>query len=239
MRRSAYQFAAKIDRIIHKTVRGILGHSLDEEPPSVSGKLFEYSFALENVLKDLPRKGTKCKCLDVGCTDPNNCIPLVLSRLGCETYGVDIRKFELKCDNFGFLIQDIRRTSFPENYFDFIVAVSTLEHIGLSGRYGSDRDPQGDRKAVKEMARILKPSGKILMTIPYGKAAIIVDPLHRIYDKRQLSELLGNLRVHKAEYYKRDRAGRWGITTEKNARKERYTIACLSLNKFVRRSSQR
>ena len=52
--------------------------------------------------------------------------------------------------------------------FDAVVSVSTLEHVGL-GWYG---DPEGDvekpGRVIAEMARVLKPGGWMLLTVPIG-----------------------------------------------------------------------
>lgn len=155
----------------------------------------EYSFVLQNL--ECP-KGAKV--LDVGFVGSG--LPFFLVSLGYDTYGVDIRKFPVRYP-FNFFREDIRHTSFPDEYFDRIIAVSTLEHIGLKGSFGSDQDPKGDRKAINEMSRILKQNGKMLITLPYGKA-MIVPSRYRIYDDSQLARLIksNNLKVEKTEYYK-------------------------------------
>jgi SAM-dependent methyltransferase len=90
----------------------------------------------------------------------------------CE--GIDIRKFKYKHPNFYFIQVDARKTRFPSNFFDYAYAVSSIEHIGLSGRYRVvEDDPIGDIKAVKEIERVLKPSETLLVTLPYGRRAII------------------------------------------------------------------
>jgi SAM-dependent methyltransferase len=160
----------------------------------IPDRAVEYSFVLQNL--ECPPKG---KILDVGCL--SSVLPFILISLGYDTYGIDIRKCPLQYPNFKFFSRDIRYTEFPNEYFDRIIAVSTLEHVGLSGRYGSDEDPSGDIKAINEMTRILKPDGRILITVPYGKAYKRT-PDYRIYDYSRLKELLGNLRIEKVEYYK-------------------------------------
>ncbi len=156
--------------------------SLFQYEPRPNERYVEYPFVLRNL--DL----TKGKILDVGCV--GSFFPLILVALGYEVYGIDVRQYPMKNPNFKFVAGDIRHTSFPKNYFDRITAVSTIEHVGLSQRYGSDEDPTGDRKAVEEMTRILKPNGKILMTIPYAGEAQIFRPFHRVYDRTALRQLL-------------------------------------------------
>jgi ubiquinone/menaquinone biosynthesis C-methylase UbiE len=98
-----------------------------------------------------------------------------LACLGYEVYSIDVQELlQLKIvhpPNLKFIRGDIRHTNFPSNFFDRVIAVSTIEHIGL-GHYGEEFDERGDEKAIKEAIRILKPNGKLLATPPYGKYAI-------------------------------------------------------------------
>lgn len=52
---------------------------------------------------------------------------------------------------------DITKTDFESNYFDTIFALEVLEHL----------DNETLDKAIKEIARILKPSGYFVVTTPY------------------------------------------------------------------------
>jgi len=68
---------------------------------------------------------------------------------------------------------DIRKTKFSENTFDLAICISTLEHIGMDNKiygYGkNDNDFGSQLEAMKEIYRILKPGGKLLLTLPFGK----------------------------------------------------------------------
>jgi SAM-dependent methyltransferase len=49
-----------------------------------------------------------------------------------------------------------QKTEFPNNYFDKMFSVSVIEHI----------NGDGDQAAVKEMLRMLKPGGSLVLTVP-------------------------------------------------------------------------
>jgi ubiquinone/menaquinone biosynthesis C-methylase UbiE len=62
------------------------------------------------------------------------------------------KKNSIKYINFS--VQDIQNINFPDNSFDKIISFETIEHVP---------DPQ---KAVKELYRVLKPDGKLILTTP-------------------------------------------------------------------------
>ena len=203
--------------------------SMHTRGPSIDTRYLEYPF----VLRNLELEGGR-KILDVGCV--GSPFPIILASLGYRTYGIDIREYRLQYPNFHFIKEDIRHTSFPDYFFERITAVSTIEHIGIAGRYGSDEDSDGDKKAVKEMRRILKRNGKIFITVPYGEAKII-RPFHRVYDQKLLQELLHGLIVEKEEYYIK-KNNTWLSTSKSKAEKVKSTevertkaFACLKISK--------
>jgi SAM-dependent methyltransferase len=73
-----------------------------------------------------------------------------------------------------YVYADLRDLPFRDAYYDTIMSISTLEHVGMNNaRYGvassADKDP-GDalRVAVDELKRVLSPGGLLLVTLPYG-----------------------------------------------------------------------
>ncbi len=56
-----------------------------------------------------------------------------------------------------FRVEDASRLSFPDGSFDLVVSFSTIEHIpGAENR----------RAALREMGRVLRPSGHLAVTVP-------------------------------------------------------------------------
>ena len=56
---------------------------------------------------------------------------------------------------------------FPDENFDAVIAVSTIEHIGL-GAYGDPFQEGADARVVKEIHRVLKPGGRLILTTPFA-----------------------------------------------------------------------
>lgn len=90
-----------------------------------------------------------------------------------ELHGIDISS--VPAPNFIKRTADIRASGYPSDFFDFIFSISTIEHIGRdNARHYSPvselaPEQEPDRSALIEMLRIVKPAGKILVTVPFGK----------------------------------------------------------------------
>ena len=73
-----------------------------------------------------------------------------------------------------YVFADLRALPFRDGWFDTVVCVSTLEHIGLDNSvYGSAAarasDPAAEADAaVRELRRVTRPGGRLLVTVPYG-----------------------------------------------------------------------
>ena len=185
-----------------------------KEPLAPSDRYLEYPF----VIRNLPKP--PAKLLDVGSS--GSYFVLLLSSLGYDTCGFDVRVYpilnKVKFENFSFVQGDIRKTAFPDAYFDIITAVSTIEHIGLSGRYGMNEEIDGDKKALQEMKRILKLGGVIILTVPFGKAKVF-RPFHRIYGSAQIRELVNSFKIEEEEYYLQDKDNNWSKCSKEEAEK--------------------
>jgi SAM-dependent methyltransferase len=96
---------------------------------------------------------------------------------------------------------DLRQIPFRDKWFDEIVSISTLEHIGFDNTfYGADTESEyGDyTQAVDELWRILKTNGTLYITLPYGQADdIIIDGkvFARQFNAEMLERLLSHLKT--------------------------------------------
>lgn len=79
-------------------------------------------------------------------------------------------------DGISYVYEDLRETCYRDNYFDWIVSLSTVEHIGLDNTvlYTADSSKKENRPssyldAIKEFYRILKPGGILYFSVPFGK----------------------------------------------------------------------
>lgn len=214
-----------------KAFQKIFPDQFGKDPLKPTDRYVEYPFVI-NSLPSLP-----AKILDVGCA--GSYLPLLLAGFGYHVHGIDVREYaiinRIKFPNFRFSKEDIRKSGFSDNYFDAVISVSTIEHIGLSGRYGMDEDIDGDRKAIAEMKRITKKCGAIVVTVPFGRAKII-RPDCRVYDFARLKRIENGLSLAREAYYMQDEAGDWYECQRQeaesvDARSDRYAICAHKLVK--------
>jgi SAM-dependent methyltransferase len=75
-----------------------------------------------------------------------------------------------------YIYGDLRETILRDHWFDSIVCLSTIEHIGMDNIKYTDNalyyehDGGSYQAALRELRRVLKPGGKVLLTVPYGRA---------------------------------------------------------------------
>ena len=104
-----------------------------------------------------PKEGEKI--LDIACG--GGALSLKIAEKGCEVYGVDLsedainsakRLAEREKIACKFEVGSAEDLPYPDGYFDKVVCSSSLEHF------------KDDIKALKEMHRVLKPNGKLVLT---------------------------------------------------------------------------
>lgn len=87
-----------------------------------------------------------------------------------ELVGVDLAQAEVP--GMETVVADARDLPFPDASFDQALLVSTLEHIGADNEVygvGGEADDTGRTAALRELRRILRPSGSLLVTVPLGE----------------------------------------------------------------------
>ena len=160
-------------------------------------RILEYPFIHEKV--SFNGKG---KILDVG--SGRSLLPFELASKGYQTWSIDLKtryhRYISNYNNLTLVGGDIRKTSFSDSFFDIVTAISSIEHIGLSG---GKIQPDGDQDAVQEIFRILKPGGRFLMTVPFGKGGVYTCGRHdlfRIYNYAHLKSLLNRFEIEESQF---------------------------------------
>lgn len=78
--------------------------------------------------------------------------------------------------NISYIYGELRNTILKSECFDEIVCISTLEHIGMNNQFlysknnrYNEFEPDSYLIAIREFKRLLKPDGKLFVTVPYGR----------------------------------------------------------------------
>jgi SAM-dependent methyltransferase len=134
-----------------------------EGPPGSDERVIEIPWVLARL-----RPG---RVLDVGYAyaEPSYVAGLLGARVG-ELTGVDLAVAEVP--DMETVVADVRELPFPDGHFDQVLLVSTLEHVGADNeRYGvaERRDDAGMTIALREVHRVLRPDGSLLVTVPVGE----------------------------------------------------------------------
>lgn len=172
--------------------------------------------------------------LDFGCG--NSLLSFIAARRGYNVTAIDLQsiRWPYKFPNMRFIKCDILKSPFPNSSFDLIINCSSIEHVGLAGRFGSEDNPEGDITAMALLHELLRPSGVMLLTIPVGCDAVVA-PLHRVYGRERLPKLLKKYIIEKEEYWVKDDQNRW-IAVEKSIALDREpTKLCYGLGCFILR----
>lgn len=124
----------------------------------------------------------KTKLLDIGCG--SGYLVRQLEELGFESYGLDVwpeaiefgQKHEVK--NLSVIRDDV--INFPDNHFDFALALDLLEHL------------EDEINLIKEIQRTLKPHGLVIITVPAFQFLWgVQDEVSHHYRRYRLPHLVG------------------------------------------------
>jgi SAM-dependent methyltransferase len=149
--------------------------------------------------------------LDFGASFGN--LSIAAAQRGFHVLALDLNeeRFPWKHPNVNFLRGDLLKVELPAEQFDFILNCSSVEHVGLRGRYGvAAEETDGDLEAMKRFRALLKPSGRMLMTIPCGEDAAIA-PWHRVYGRQRLPKLLNGFETVEEEFLVKQGDNRWHL----------------------------
>ena len=118
----------------------------------------------------LSRLRPRGRVLEVGYAFAEPAYLAALVRSGVELVGVDLADREV--DGIERHLSDVRTLPFPDDSFDQVLLVSTLEHVGADNSvYGvePEDDPSARHVALVELARVLRRDGRLLVTVPLGE----------------------------------------------------------------------
>ncbi len=163
-------------------------------------RCIEYPFAAS-------RLGDAKVILDVGTVKSDPAWIAWLENLPIEVHATDYDTPFKPFKNIKFHQSDIRRLQLPDDSFDKVIAVSTIEHVGLESPQVLAKilpcvNTDGDLEAVRELARVLKPAGELIMTVPFGLPdGLILGNQARNYTVESIRKFEKILDLTHIEYY--------------------------------------
>jgi SAM-dependent methyltransferase len=132
-------------------------------PPATDERVIELPWVLARL-----RPG---RALEVGYAFAEPPYLAALLRAGFDDLtGVDLAEAEVP--GMTTVQADVRDLPFERGAFDLVLCVSTLEHVGADNTgYGleAEADEAARLAALRELRRVLAPSGRLLVTVPCGE----------------------------------------------------------------------
>lgn len=171
--------------------------------------------------------------LDFGCG--TGLLSIAAASVVSRVLAIDLmpEQFETGYRNIEFRQVGVRTLDEGSEQFDLVLNCSTIEHVGLSGRYNSLEAPDEDLEAMGKLRRVLKPGGHMLLTLPVGQD-VVVKPFHRIYGPKRLPRLLDGYVVLESSFFRKDERNLWLPCTYNEALAEigndhYYALGCMVL----------
>jgi len=144
------------------------------------------SIRYQQVVNQIPRQKS-LKILDIGCGD-GVLAYLISQKIRADITGIDIDFSAIKFARQQFKNQNIKarflkssayKLPFKKQFFDVVIATEIIEHLGKP------------EIMLKEIKRVLKPKGKIIITTPIKLSDILEDKMHiKEFTPKELSQAL-------------------------------------------------
>jgi SAM-dependent methyltransferase len=125
---------------------------------------------------------------------------------------LDYRPLAVKLSGLQSVVGNAATLPFPDDSVLSLSSLHVIEHVGL-GRYGDPLDPDGSRRAAVELQRVLRPGGRLFLSVPVGRERVCFNA-HRVHAPRTIQSFLPDLRLESFSLV--DDAGRFreGVPVE-------------------------
>lgn len=115
-----------------------------------------------------------------------------------DTVFLDYRPLPAKLSKLMCVAGTATHLPFADYSLSSVSCLHVIEHIGL-GRYGDPLDPTGSRSALRELARVVMPGGKLYVSVPVGKERVCFNA-HRVFAPQRIAGWLDQLRLESFSY---------------------------------------
>ena len=105
---------------------------------------------------------------------------------------IDVRPLTSSVVGLDFVHADATSLDgFSDRSVDSVSSLHAVEHFGL-GRYGDPVDPDGWRKALLALQRVLRPGGRLYLSVPVGRERLCFNA-HRIFSPMRVLDTVADL----------------------------------------------
>lgn len=106
---------------------------------------------------------------------------------------VDYRPLQVELPGIFSIAGTITSLPFASSSLVSLSSLHVIEHIGL-GRYGDPIDPHGSQAAVEELARVVRPGGRLFVSVPVGRERVCFNA-HRVFAPETIVRYLPGFRL--------------------------------------------
>jgi SAM-dependent methyltransferase len=206
---------------LQKAAEKIRAHG--ESGPTLSGdRDLEWSWVASRLRREPGR------VLDFG--PGQGFLTIAAALLGHEVVAVDLepRQFRFDHPKVRYVQGDFNRVELERDSFDQALVCSTIEHVGLAGRYGSSAEEEADVAAMRRLATLLRPEADVLLTLPVGRDGVF-PPYHRVYGDDRLPSLIEPFNVVEEQYWAKVDEGLWRPVDRRRALAEEGSVRYYAL----------
>jgi SAM-dependent methyltransferase len=106
---------------------------------------------------------------------------------------VDYRPLRAALSGLTCVAATATRLPFSTGALESVSSLHVIEHVGL-GRYGDPLDPSGSQAAAKELSRVVRPGGRLFVSVPVGRPRVCFNA-HRVFDPRSIQAMTAGMRL--------------------------------------------
>jgi SAM-dependent methyltransferase len=201
--------------------------TLLERGPQLAGdRTVEWGWTLSRLRRDPGR------VLDFGAG--TGFLALAAALAGHEIVAVDLEPsaFDFEHPAIEYRRGDFNEMDIEPRSFDQVLNCSTIEHVGLPGRYDSPAEADGDLRAMAKLAELLLPGGNMILTLPVGIDGVFA-PYHRVYGAERLPRLLEPFAVQEESWWTKLDGRRWESVARETALATQGSSSFYALGLFV------
>lgn len=106
---------------------------------------------------------------------------------------LDYRPLAVSLSGLQSVAGNATRLPFQDESILSLSSLHVIEHVGL-GRYGDPLDSDGSRRAAGELQRVLRPGGRLFLSVPVGRERVCFNA-HRVHAPGTILSYLPSLQL--------------------------------------------